>query len=281
MSRLRLKMTPQTSTVLVIDAGNTRIKFGVCQCHDPVHATLPICERVTAVPRDEELPWDVLREILQVADNSLAVVTGSHPPTIDRVQSEWPQDLPHFRVLVDRGRLPIKIDVEFPERVGIDRLLTAIAANVVRTAGEPILVVDTGTAVTVNAISGEGTFVGGAILPGLELAARALHQYTALLPELQLNELLARVPDVIGRHTEAAIASGLYWGQQGAVRELVGRMGCALSGNETLPPVLLTGGAARLWTHELPDGWTHEPHLTLQGMAHAAMMVPDLFGPAS
>ncbi len=272
-------MTPQIATLLVVDAGNTRVKFGVCRCDASENSRLPVCEHIKAIPRGEELPWDELREHFRGHDDERAIVTGSHPPTIHRLQNEWPRDLPPLNALVDRNWLPISIDVEFPERVGIDRLLTAIAANVVRPKGEPIIVVDTGTALTVNAISDEGAFLGGAILPGLELAARALHQYTALLPELQLNELLARVPDVIGRHTEAAISSGLYWGQRGAVRELIDQMGRTLTNDEKPSQVLLTGGSARLWTYDLPDGWMHEPHLTLQGMAHAAVTVPDLFGP--
>ncbi len=268
-------------TILVIDAGNTRIKFGVCRSPASVTAGLPICESVTAVPRGEVPSWEVIRTQLGDPNGVRAVVTGSHPPTIDKLRHVWPRDFPELNRLVDRVRLPIVIDVEFPERVGIDRLLAAIAANVVRPMGEPAIVVDTGTAITVNAISTDGAFLGGAILPGVELAARALHQYTALLPELQLDELLDAVPDVVGRHTEAAIASGLYWGQRGAVRELVDRMGRTLANDPRPPFVIVTGGAARLWTHELPIRWTHAPHLTLQGMAHAAMTVPELFGPAS
>ena len=267
--------------ILAVDAGNTRVKFGVC-CNDESGTThLPKCEFSAALARDQSLPWDNIREQLSSEFGMQAIVTGSHPPTIERLLRGWPTDLQPLHVLSNRERLPIKLDVEFPDRVGIDRILTAIAANVLRTPDQPAIVVDTGTAVTVNALSSAGTFLGGAILPGVELAARALHQYTALLPELQLDEMLAHVPAPVGRHTEAAISSGLYWGHRGAVMELIDRMSCSLSNDEQSVRVILTGGASRLWTRELPSGWTYEPDLTLQGMAYAAMMVPDLFGPAA
>lgn len=267
-------------TILAIDAGNTRVKLGVCRFDGVTSSRLPECDSAVAVAREQSTPWDWIREQLTSDAAAQAIVTGSHPPTIERLIKDWPTDLPPLRVLTDRSRLPIKLDVEFPERVGIDRLLTAIAGNVLRHVHRPAIVVDTGTAVTVNALSSEGTFLGGAILPGVELAARALHQYTALLPELQLDELLARVPDAVGRHTEAAISSGLYWGHRGAVLELIDQMSRSLSDDGQTATVMLTGGASRLWTQVMPSGWRHEPDLTLQGMAYAAMTMPDLFGPA-
>lgn len=268
-------------TILAIDAGNTRVKFGVCRGDRTESPRLPECKSASAVARDQSLPWDNIREQLASEVDTRAIVTGSHPPTIERLLRNWPTGLPTLDVMSDRTRLPIEIDVEYPERVGIDRLLTAIAANAIRPPAQPAIVVDTGTAVTVNALSSEGIFLGGAILPGVELAARALHQYTALLPELQLDELLAHVPDAVGRHTEAAISSGLYWGHRGAVHELIEQMSRILSKDDQTVSVILTGGASRLWTQELPPGWRHEPDLTLQGMAYAAMTVPDLFGPAA
>ncbi|MCA9025876.1 MAG: type III pantothenate kinase [Planctomycetaceae bacterium] len=267
--------------ILAIDAGNTQIKLGICRNISSETSQLPECEGVLVARRDENLPWDVLRRQLENEKNVRAIVTGSHPSTVRRLLEEWPEDLPPLHGLLDRSRLPIRLDVEFPDRVGIDRLLSCIAANALRPANRPAIVVDTGTAVTVNAVSMEGTFCGGAILPGLGLSARALHQYTALLPELDWQQLLVHEPDVVGRHTEAAIASGLYWGLRGSVRELVDQMGRELGEQAESPLVVLTGGAARVWTHNLPDRWIYEPHLTLKGIAVAAMNVPELFGPSS
>jgi type III pantothenate kinase len=85
----------------------------------------------------------------------------------------------------------------------------------------PAIVIDSGTATTVNFISQKGVFCGGAILPGLEMSAKALHHYTAVLPLLPVQDLGGELPAAAGRNTREAIRSGLLWGQVGAIRELV------------------------------------------------------------
>jgi type III pantothenate kinase len=127
-------------------------------------------------------------------------------------------------------------------------------------------VVDTGTATTVDAISPEGAFEGGAILPGFELSARALNQYTAMLPYITVDELVEESHEPLGRGTREALRSGLVWGQVGAIKELAER----LSHRWTEEPfLLLTGGGAPLLTAHLPNAiW--KPHLSLQGLAVVA-----------
>ena len=89
------------------------------------------------------------------------------------------------------------------------------------TDGRPAIIVDSGTATTVDAVDADGVFLGGAILPGFGLLARSLQRYTALLPLITLEELGTGPPPAVGRDTTAAIKSGLFFGQLGAVRELV------------------------------------------------------------
>jgi type III pantothenate kinase len=151
-------------------------------------------------------------------------------------------------------------------RVGVDRLLNAVAANVIRPAARPAVIVDTGTATTVDLVNTDGAFEGGAILPGFELCARALHDYTALLPLLSIEELAGEPREPLGRNTRAALRSGLFWGQLGAVKELIER----LTPVRTEPLVLLTGGGAVLLASHFPEArW--EPHLSLQGLVVMAL----------
>ncbi|MGB2966799.1 MAG: type III pantothenate kinase, partial [Phycisphaerae bacterium] len=96
--------------------------------------------------------------------------------------------------------IPIRADVEEPERVGTDRLLAALAAR--GRLGSPCVVVDLGTAVTVDAVAADGAFAGGAIFPGLEMSADALARGTALLPKISLPTDAPR----IGRSTAEAIS---------------------------------------------------------------------------
>ena len=166
--------------------------------------------------------------------------------------------------------MPIKINVDQPERVGIDRLLNAVATNRLRQPKRPTIVIDMGTACTVDLISSDGAFEGGAILPGSTLSAAALRSGTATLPELAA-ESFDSPPAVVGKSTQAAISAGLYWGMVGAVHELVDRIAHQC---KEPPQVFLTGGeASRLvapLTTNQQDPPRHIPHLVLSGIAVVA-----------
>jgi type III pantothenate kinase len=139
---------------------------------------------------------------------------------------------------VSHRDIMIPLKVPFPERVGIDRLLAATAANQLRTADRPIVVVDHGSAMTVDLVDATGAFVGGAILPGIAMGAHALAEGTDALP-LVSPAKTSEVPLPIGNETEAAIQSGLYWAAVGAIRSIVEQI--ALSQTKS-PMVCLTGG---------------------------------------
>ena len=152
-----------------------------------------------------------------------------------------------------------------PDMVGIDRLLDAVAANHLRRPDQPAVVADVGTAITVDAVSAEGAFLGGAILPGIAMSARALHEFTDLLPLIEMSEL-SQPPPALGTATTAAMQSGLFWGAVGAIRELAERLAKHLEGE---PAIYLTGGAGPAVAELLGPSARHVPHLTLAGIALA------------
>jgi type III pantothenate kinase len=159
-------------------------------------------------------------------------------------------------------KVPIPILVNEPDRVGVDRLLNAVAAY--KRTESTTIVVDMGTAITVDAVSERGEFLGGVIAPGLESLKKALRLRTALLPEVSPER-----PDYfIGKDTVEAIASGLYWGTVGMVKELIMGVKGELGGE---PRIIATGGDAKLLAGDI--GFFQEviPHLTLEGMALAYM----------
>ena len=117
------------------------------------------------------------------------------------------------RVLETRD-FPIAIRVDFPERVGLDRLAACVAASVLRDPGRPAIVIGAGSAITVNLLAADGGFEGGAILPGFRMSAVALYGADQL--PLTMLETDAAPPPVVGKHTEAAIRSGLFWAQSAA-----------------------------------------------------------------
>jgi type III pantothenate kinase len=160
----------------------------------------------------------------------------------------------------------VTVDLARPDLVGLDRLANVVAVNRLRAANRPALVIGFGSAVTVNLISETGALVGGAILPGVAMSARALHDFTDLLPLVEVAE----PPLPLGTSTVGAVSSGLYWGMVGAVRELAAR----LTAGRSALQVFLTGGAASIFSSalaELADGSPqYVPHLTLGGIAIAS-----------
>lgn len=259
----------ETVRWLLADVGNTRVKFGVFASPPSPVTHLPHCLHFVAGRTRDPLPWDELRSVWAPQPDSVSVVCGSNAAQIVRVCREWPADWPAPQVWDERGTLPIEMDVDFPEKVGFDRLLNGIAANVLRRPEQPAFVIDIGTATTVDAVSGSGVFVGGAILAGPELCARALHEHTSALPLVAIEDCDRRDPAALGRNTEDAILSGLYWGHWHAVSLLSVRLMSELDCPPPEPCGILTGGAARPFVHRLPPAMSYEPHLTLQGLCVA------------
>lgn len=247
---------------LAIDVGNTRIKLGLFAWPSSrPRGELPACVERISLLADEPLPWELLARWQSAAMNWLPpAIAGSNPIGVERLKSVWPTTLgPLPRTISNTDDFPLSIRVEEPRRVGIDRLLNAVAVNELRASNRPAIIVDSGTATTVDVVSADGAFEGGAILPGLALSAKALHEYTALLPLVSVPELGQTTPEPLGRNTRAAIRSGLFWGQLGAVKELIERQ----IGSDA--EIFVTGGGGALLAEHLPRS-RFESHLPLQGL---------------
>jgi type III pantothenate kinase len=158
--------------------------------------------------------------------------------------------------------------LEHPDRVGIDRLLNAVAASRRVPRGIPAVLIDAGSAITVDWLDERGAFAGGAIFPGLRLMANALHDYTALLP---LVELHYPPPPLPGTSTITAMQAGVFWAAAGGIQALITQLNAQAS---TAAKVFLTGGdgplIAQAMNHDI-DLW---PNMTLEGIRIAAETMP-------
>lgn len=158
-----------------------------------------------------------------------------------------------------RANLGVGVKYPKPKTIGADRLANAAAAFAA--FGAPVVVVDFGTAVSFDIISGAGDYVGGVIAPGLEAMTDYLHQRTALLPKISLLE----PPSAIGKSTKHAMLAGAVYGYRGLVRQILTEIGKELGIPLNLP-VVATGGYATLIAAGLPEIKTVQDNLTLEGL---------------
>lgn len=152
----------------------------------------------------------------------------------------------------------VGIDYPKPDTIGSDRLANAVAAR--HRFGAPVVVVDFGTAVTLDVVNRAGNYAGGIIAPGLAAMTDYLHEKTALLPRIKIREIKTS----IGKSTEEAMLVGAVHGYRGLIRELIGELKRELQVKRL--PVVATGGYARLMASKLPEISAVEPNLTLEGL---------------
>lgn len=276
----------ETAEVLAIDVGSSRVKLGrfavAGDCPSGKPATvlpitvpkLPEPSEAISLAHGRDLTGGARDELKHWLDSSLEAqprcYLASVQPTVaaqlvqNFEQLGWsaPQQLTW-------QNMPLEVRVELLERVGIDRLLNAVAANRLRDPDRPAIVVDLGTAATVDLVAADGAFEGGAILPGIALAAQALHSGTSTLPSLDPATLDDSIVPV-GKNTANAISAGLYWGLVGAIGELIERIG---SECPRAPQLFVTGGAAPQIVHQLAvagEPARHVPHMVLSAIRLAA-----------
>ena len=150
---------------------------------------------------------------------------------------------------------------ENPAEVGADRIVNSIAAyeRFGRSVSRPMVVVDFGTATTLDAITAKGEYLGGAICPGVQISADALFQRAARLPRIDVR----KPSRVIGRTTVGAMEAGLFWGYVGMVEGLVRRMSDELGGGALC---IATGGLAEVIAPETSLIEHVDADLTLHGL---------------
>lgn len=165
----------------------------------------------------------------------------------------------------------LRIELPHPNKVGIDRLCAALAAQR-RAPLHSCIVIDAGTAITVDAVSSDGTFLGGTIFLGPQGALDCLAQVTDALPKLDLSSLPRNV-DALGTSTESAMLTGTILSAAAGIDEIVRRQKEVVGDDAH---VFITGGTASELRRYLRTECTHVEQLVLEGIATVARRLDEI-----
>lgn len=246
--------------LLTIDIGNTNITFGV-------YDDAPVLQHHWRIKTDygrlaDEYGLTILglmRHDGLKFDDIHGVAIASVVPPLTQVFVEMVERfVKQIPLLVDANiKTGVKILIDSPKDVGADRIVDAAA--VYHLYGGPACVVDFGTATTFDAVSARGEYLGGAIAPGIGIAAEALFSRTSKLPRIDF----VRPPQAIGKNTIEAMQSGLIFGYVGLVEGMVTRFRAELGSSMR---VIGTGGLAETIARETDVIEVVNPWLTLEGL---------------
>ena len=240
----------------LLDLGNTRAKSGLWRAGR--------LEALNAGGWGDEGPASVL-DVLAPAErptatwvSSVAGVEVQHALVEWSRARNWPA--PQF-ARSTACALGVQCAYADPARLGVDRWMVVLAAAA---TGRDAIVVDAGTACTVDAVTADGRHLGGLILPGVALARSALNQRT----QFQADDVVTTPLPLLGDDTNPAVTVGAVHALLGAIDRV--QTGLARESGWHAPLCVLTGGEAGLLAPHLPAGWLHRPHYVLEGLARLA-----------
>ena len=224
--------------LLVVDVGNTQTHFGVFNDQDVLteHWRFATVRESTGDELGAALSNLLGLRGLSLTDVDTSIVSSTVPQLSEQWTAMAHRYLNHTMLVVGpsiRTGMPIRIDN--PREVGADRLVNAVAAY--ERVKDTCIVVDFGTAITYDAVSAAGEYLGGIISPGAEISIDALYDRAAKLPKVELAPPRA----LIGKSTVDAIRSGIVYGFAGQVDGIVHRLRGELGESTT---VIATGGLA-------------------------------------
>jgi len=239
--------------LLVVDIGNTLIKFGIFDSNTLLTKfSIPSLRDYTnedilaAVGLNLDLPLEnaILCSVVPEIDETVAILIAEKCGVDARV----------VRNDQDFG---LKINYEPLSAIGSDRLVNSFAA--MQKYGAPCIVCSFGTATTVDVVGVNNEFLGGIIAPGMETMAKALHLSASRLPDITIEKPLT----IIANNTVDSIRSGIYFGQMGMIEGIIRRMSNDL---ETRPTVIATGGFAQAVEDETSVIDIVDENLLLEGL---------------
>jgi len=250
--------------IIAIDIGNTNIGVGLFLGDEEKSIkTIPGASR-DKLAKCLKSAWEqipVVGSSKEGKRDGVIVVSSVKPAWTAVVEEVAENELGEKLCIIGKDiPLPMSAWVDEPGKVGVDRIVSAAAAYAV--VEDAIIVVDFGTAVTIDLVDEKGIFQGGVILPGLEISAKALKDNTAQLPEVKIT----KPAGPYGKSTEEAINCGIYYSAIGALQEIVRRYSEEIG---KWPQTVITGAAAKVIADDCDFIDNYVPNLVLKGIVLA------------
>ena len=229
-----------------------RYRIETCAMSDPKGSEAAI--RATlgemAGKVDDAIIASVVPDVTGPVVAAMTAITGSAPLIVGN----------------DDVDLGIAVNIDVPSQAGADRLVNAVGA--IAHYDVPAILLDFGTATTLDLVSKDGGYEGGIIAPGVALSIEALERAAAQLPRLELRAFDVDLP-VLGKNTVTAMESGVFWGYVGMIEGLLQRLREEQAAGNTdgqQLPAIATGGLAGLFAAHLSGITAVDPDLTVRGL---------------
>ena len=232
--------------ILAVDVGNTNINFALIDKEGKIIRKYSTSSAKMEVWRSQRNKVDKI------------IIVSVVPRTLKKIESILRKTFKNAKILVVGRNIKVPLKCEYNKReIGQDRLITAFSAKLLYCL--PILIVDFGTAVTFDAVSKKGTYVGGLILPGIKMSLESLSERTAKLPKTYLK----KTHSFIGKDTRSSIRNGMIYGYSSICEGLIKRFKKELGKNMR---VIATGGDANLISKYTPSMKKVDADLSLKGL---------------
>ncbi|MBF0236344.1 MAG: type III pantothenate kinase [SAR324 cluster bacterium] len=232
--------------LLAFDIGNTKISTAVFQDSSIIHrGKFPSRRSGTAIDYQQQIAEFLLSSKISLSTIE-DVIFSSVVPELSVAFHKMAQNLIGKKAIQVSPalNLGIRLDVDFPEKVGQDRIATAVAAYEMFHAC--VIVLDMGTATTIDLVSQDGIFQGGIICPGMGILSNVLTKNTSQLFQVPLEPPV----HVIGKNTEDCLKSGIFFGYIGMIRSLIQQIITTL---DESPVLVATGGIAAILKTHIPE----------------------------
>ncbi|CAM3468037.1 type III pantothenate kinase [Paenibacillus lupini] len=245
--------------ILVIDVGNTNIVLGVYKGKELLHHWRLSTNRSATVDEYGMNMHNLFHYAgIRMEQIEGVIISSVVPPLMRALEQLCMKYLRKTPLVVGPGiKTGLNIRYENPREVGADRIVNSVAGIV--KYGAPLIVVDFGTATTFDYIDASGSYLGGAIVPGIGISTEALYQRAAKLPRIEL----VKPKSVIGRNPVTSMQAGIIYGYAGQVDGIVNRIRKEF---QVTPRVVATGGLAELISSESETIEEVDPLLTLEGL---------------